>query len=212
MPRAARSHQGRQPQGEPPLRGADGSHKPKADLQSACGPRACRPFTIAREDRTGGTVVARDPPPGAPRASIECAWGERCPPWGIPYLVGAPGGGVPRGGTAAGEARPRTLPPTANSQWVGGGCINYARSTSRRPIRYLAAAAAAASAPAVRDRRSSPYKRRRDIAAPSVLARGDAMWRPPLVRSRRAAGRTGACRRAGRRCKRRGRAGARRTE
>ena len=82
-----------------PLRGADG-HQHRQPTCKGRDPKGAP-----------GPVVRAMPPPGAPRALTGCAWGDGCPPLGIPCGVttpasgpfpiageGTPGGRLGRGG------------------------------------------------------------------------------------------------------------------
>src|SRR5262245_10410724 len=103
-----------------PLEG--GGREPQAQDHSAkcVRPRARRPLTIAREDRTGGTVVRAILPQGPHAHQSTARGGSGAPPGGFLFWWGRLEGGSPGGEPRRGR-RGHALCRNNNEQRVGGG-------------------------------------------------------------------------------------------
>ena len=132
--------QSRQPQREPPLRGADGSHKPKATLQSACVlARAVRSPSRART-APGAPWCARSSPRGPTRIN-RLRVGGAVPPLGDSFSGGGAWRGGSQGGNRGGGGAVTHFAETTTSRgWAGGDSTRPRRGARRahhqRSFRY----------------------------------------------------------------------------
>src|SRR5262245_45911318 len=120
-----------------PLEG--GGREPQAQDHSAkcVRPRARRPLTIAREDRTGGTVVRAILPQGPHAHQSTARGGSGAPPGGFLSWRGRLEGGFPGGEPRRGRRGTHFATATKSRGWAGGDSTRPRRGARRAHHRTI---------------------------------------------------------------------------